>query len=209
MGSHGFADPIKLTLPPEAEVLMEGPDGPLMTLYRDRMSTHFVMAFDIIDSTWPLKPSFPVFMHNMMQFLALGSEMDVRPQFEPGAAPRIQRALIQKSAPGVTKLTLTGPMPPREFPIPPEGDVTLPALNRTGVYMLDPPIPPFDQVAVNLLDFSESNVVPVDQPPGGIGEMIATGAGKSRLELWWWLVACCALPLLVIEWWVYTRRVYL
>jgi hypothetical protein len=209
LGSHGFADPIKLAVPPEAEILMEGPDGPLMVLYRDRMSTHFVMAFDIIDSTWPLKPSFPVFMHNMMQFLAVGSEMDVRPQFEPGATPRIQRALIQKSAPGATRLILSGPMPPREIPIAPEGDIALPALNRAGVYTLDPPIPPYDQLAVNLLDYSESNIVPIDQPPGGIGETIASGAGKSRLELWWWLVACCALPLLLIEWWVYTRRVHL
>jgi hypothetical protein len=42
-----------------------------------------------------------------------------------------------------------------------------------------------------------------------VGEVIQQGAGKSRLELWWWLVACAALPLLLIEWWVYTRRVHL
>lgn len=209
LGHHGFADPIKLKLPPEAEVLMEGPGGPLMALYRDRMSTYFVMAFDIIDSTWPLKPSFPVFMHNMLQYLAVGSDMDVRPQYPPGASPRIQRALLQKSAPDAGKLTLTGPIGSREIPIPETGDIALPALNRTGVYTLAPPVPPFDQIAVNLLDFNESNVMPVDQPPGGIGQPIATGAGKSRLELWWWLVACGALPLLLIEWWVYTRRVHL
>src|SRR5205085_4861753 len=128
--------PIKLSVPPDAEVLMEGPSGPLMVLYRDKMSTHFVMAFDIIDSTWPLKPSFPVFMHNMMQYLAIGSEMDVRPQLDPGATPRIQRGLLQKSAPNVTTLTLTGPMPPRKINIPPEGDIALPALDRAGLYSL-------------------------------------------------------------------------
>ena len=88
-------------------------------------------------------------------------------------------------------------------------DGSLPALDRAGVYAIDPPIPPFDQVAVNLLDYNESNIIPVDQPPGGVGETLAQGAGKSRLELWWWLVACAALPLLLIEWWVYTRRVHL
>ena len=51
LGSHAFADPIQLKVPPEAEILMEGPSGPLMVLYRDRMSTHFVMAFDVGDST--------------------------------------------------------------------------------------------------------------------------------------------------------------
>jgi uncharacterized protein YegL len=209
LGQHGFADPIKLTVPPEAEVLMEGPGGPLMVIYHDKMSTHFIMAFDIIDSTWPLKPSFPVFMHNMMQFLALGSEMDVRPQFEPGATPRIQRAMIQKSAPTATELKLTGPMPLRVVKIKPEGDVALPALDRVGVYAVDPAIPPFDNIAVNLLDYNESNLIPSEKAPGGVGETLQQGAGKSRLELWWWLVACAALPLLLIEWWVYTRRVHL
>jgi len=66
-----------------------------------------------------------------------------------------------------------------------------------------------DQVAVNLLDYNESNLMPVTQPPGGVGEKIDTASGKARLELWWWLVACAALPLLIIEWWVYTRRVHL
>jgi len=27
--------------------------------------------------------------------------------------------------------------------------------------------------------------------------------------LWWWIVAFAALPMLLIEWWVYTRRVHL
>ena len=209
LGSHAFADPIQLKVPPEAEVLMEGPTGPLMVLYRDRMSTHFVMAFDVGDSTWPLKATFPNFMYNLMQFLAVGSEMDVRPQFEPGANPKIQRGLLQKSAPSANQLVLTGPMDRKVIPIPPEGDIALPSLNRVGVYALDPPVPPFDQIAVNLLDFSESNTVPIAEAPGGIGETLTTSAGRSRLELWWWLVACAALPLLLIEWWVYTRRVHL
>jgi uncharacterized protein YegL len=208
LSQHGFADPIKLTVPPEAEVLMEGPGGPLMVLYHDKMSTHFVMAFDIIDSTWPLKPSFPVFMHNLMQYMALGSEMDVRPQYEPGATPRIQRAQLKDFA-NAKDLKLTGPMPLRVIPIKPEGDIALPALDRVGVYALDPPVKPFDQIAVNLLDYNESNLIPAEKAPGGVGETIQQGAGKSRLELWWWLVACAALPLLLIEWWVYTRRVHL
>jgi hypothetical protein len=209
LSNHGFADPIKLTVPPEAEVLMEGPGGPLMVLYRNKMQTHFIMAFDIIDSTWPLKPSFPVFMHNLMQFLAVGSEMDVRPAYEPGATPRIQRALLQKSAPGATELTVTGPMPPQKRLIPPEGDVALPALDRVGIYSVQPPVPPYDQLAVNLCDYNESTMIPADKPPGGVGQMIVKGSGQSRLELWWWLVACGALPLLLIEWWIYTRRVHL
>jgi len=210
LGNHAFADPNKLTVPPEAEVLMEGPSGPLMVLYHDKFATDFVMAFDIIQSTWPLKPSFPVFMHNLMQFLAVGSEMDVRPQFEPGATPRIQRAQLQRSVGADAKsIQLLGPMGSRTVPIPPLGDFALPPLDRAGVYTTVPPVQPYEKIAVNLLDANESNLLPITQPPGGLGESIAANHGKSRLELWWWIVACAALPLLVIEWWVYTRRVHL
>jgi hypothetical protein len=210
LGSHAFADPLKLAVPPEAEVLMEGPGGPLMVLYRDKAATHFVMGFDVIESTWPLKPSFPVFMHNLMQFLAIGSEMDVRPQLEPGATPRIPRAMLQRTlGPKVTSIRLNGPTGSFEVPIPPQGDFALPRLDRTGVYATDPAIPPYEQLAVNLLDYNESNLLPVEQSPGGIGEVVGGAAGKSRLELWWWIIACGALPLLLIEWWVYTRRVHL
>ncbi len=181
-----------------------------MVLYHDKSSTHFVMAFDIIQSTWPLKPSFPVFMHNLMQFLAVGSEMDVRPQLEPGATPRIQRALLQRVVgPELKTIQLLGPMGAKVLPIPPQGDFALPPLDRVGVYTTVPAIPPYDKIAVNLLDANESNLMPVTQPPGNLGESVGGTTGKSRLELWWWIVACAALPLLVIEWWVYTRRVHL
>ena len=78
-----------------------------------------------------------------------------------------------------------------------------------GLYPLDPPVPQFEQFAVNLLDENESNLVPAEAPPGGIGAVVQGSAGQSRLELWWWIIACLALPLLIIEWWVYTRRVHL
>ena len=130
-----FADPIKLTVPPEAEVLMEGPSGPLMVLYHDKFTTDFVMAFDIIRSTWPLKPSFPVFMHNLMQFLAVGSEMDVRPQFEPGATPRIQRCSFSvRLARTQSRFNCLGRWGRKVVPIPPQGDFALPPLDRAGVY---------------------------------------------------------------------------
>lgn len=210
LGNHAFADPIKIAVPPDAEVLMEGPGGPLMVLYRDKSATHFVMGFDVIESTWPLRPSFPVFMYNLMQFLAVGSEMDVRPQFEPGATPRIQRAILQREAGASAKsIRVNGPAGSKDVAIPQQGDFAFPPLDRVGIYSTNPPIPPYEQLAVNLVDYNESNLMPVTQPPGNLGEAIGGGAGKSRLELWWWIIACAGLPLLLIEWWVYTRRVHL
>ena len=135
--------------------------------------------------------------------------MDVRPSLDPGATPRIPRAALQKLGSDLKQIVLNGPGGEKKVTIPPTGDFALPPLDRVGVYDTMPAVEGFEHVAVNLLDPSESNVVPLERPPGGVGEALANSGGKSRMELWWWIVACAALPLLLIEWWVYTRRVHL
>ena len=125
---------------------------------------------------------------------------------QPRAIPRTN---LDKLGTDVKSIRLNGPMGSHEIPIPASGDFVLPALNKVGMYKTDPPVPQFEQIAVNLLDANESNLLPADAPPGNVGTAVAAGTGKSRLELWWWLVACGAVPLLLIEWWVYTRRVHL
>ena len=106
-------------------------------------------------------------------------------------------------------IILTGPGGRESVPVPANGDFALPALNQVGVYTLSPAVPQFERLAVNLLDDNESNLMPINTPPGNIGQAVVGGQSKSRLELWWWIVAAAALPLLLIEWWVYTRRVHL
>jgi hypothetical protein len=205
-----IAAAVKLEVPFESEVLIDGMKGPLAVLHREGRSTHLVVGFDVLQSNWPLKVSFPVFLHNALQFLAVGSELDVRQSFEPGATPRIPRANLQKlNDPNLKRIVVNGPNGSRGVDIPPTGDFALPALDRVGVYTLDPPVPQFEQLAVNLLDSNESNLVASDKAPGGIGDEIASQGSKARLELWWWIVACVALPLLFIEWWVYTKRMHL
>jgi hypothetical protein len=200
---------LKLDVPPDAQTLVEGTKGPMIVLDRENRSTYLVIAFDVLDSNLPLTVTFPLFMPQALQYLALGADMNVRPSYQPGATPKIPRAKLEEVAPNAKSIRLNGPGGSREIPIPPTGDFVLPALNHVGIYKTDPPIPQYEQIAVNLLDGNESNLLPTDTPPGSIGTAAATGGGKSRLELWWWLVACAALPLLMIEWWVYTRRVHL
>ncbi len=200
---------LKLDVPTESEVLIEGLKCPLVVLHREGTQVHLIVSFDVLQSNWPLRKSFPAFMQNALQFLAIGSEMDVRPFFEPGATPRIPRTNLQKVDPNLKTFALDGPSGKRTVTIPGSGEIALPSLDRVGIYTTQPPLPQFEQIAVNLLDANESNLIPATAPPGGMGEFVAASAAKSRLELWWWIVACAALPLLMIEWWVYTRRVHL
>jgi hypothetical protein len=205
----------KLDVPADAQVLVEGVKGPLIVLDHEGKSTHLVIAFDLLQSDWPTQPSFPLFMYNALQYLAVGTDMGLSQSYEPGATPRIPRANLAQAADAagmaeLKSIRLNGPGGSREIAIPPTGDFALPALNQVGVYSTDPVIPQFERFVVNLLDSNESNLVPViDRPPGGIGTAVASTGPRSRLDLWWWIVACCALPLLLVEWYVYTRRVHL
>jgi uncharacterized protein YegL len=203
---------LKLQVPIETEILVEGFKGPLVLLHREGRSTHLILTFDVGQSNWPLRLSFPVFMHNALQYLALGTDMDVRESFAPGSTPKIPRTSLQKleadRGSPIKELTLDGPIGKRIVKIPDAGEIALPSLDRVGLYTVDPPVPQFEKIAVNMLDANESNLFPVNQPPGG-GVVAESTSGKSRLELWWWIVACAALPLLLVEWWVYTRRVHL
>lgn len=203
---------VRLLVPAGAQTLVEGEKGPLVVLYRDGRSVHLVLSFDVGESTWPLAASFPVFMDNALQYLALGTEMDVRQSYQPGATPRIPRHGIQQAGGEVKQVKVIGPASFGEVsvPVPVTGDFALPALDRVGVYVLEPAIPQYEKIAVNLVDSTESNLLPVaDRPPGGSGEVVGGVKGRSRLELWRWIVAFGAIPLCLVEWWVYTRRVHL
>ncbi len=206
----GAVETIKMQPTIDSTVLMDGVSAPMIILHREGRSTHLVVAFDVLQSNWPLMQSFPVFMQQAMKFMAIGSEMDVRESLFPGATPRIPRAnLVRLGGEAPKSIILSGPGGRESVPVPLNGDFALPAMNQVGVYTLSPAVPQFERLAVNLLDDSESNLLPVITPPGNIGQAVVGGQSKSRLELWWWIVAAAALPLLLIEWWVYTRRVHL
>ncbi len=191
-----------------SQVLVDGTNCPLVVLHRENRAFHLIIPFDVINSSWPLQPTWPVFLYQTLQFMALGTDLQVRPSYEPGVALRVPRFNLQKLSPMPDSVTITGPMGALTAKVPPAGDFVLPALDKVGLYHTDPPIPQYETIAVNLLDVNESNLLPTDVAPGTGGHEVAASQGKSRLELWWWLVAA-ALPLLLLEWWVYTRRVHL
>ena len=199
---------MKFDLPPVGVArLVEGSKGPLVILFRQGRSNHLIVGFDVLQSDWPLKLSFPIFLYQSLQYLALGSEMDVREAYAPGATPTIPLGDLRRALPDAKEIRINGPMGSRAIKIPDAGDFVLPALDRVGLYTLDTPIPGYDKMAVNLLDSNESNLMPSKQSPGGIGTTVASN-GRARVELWWWL-ALLGVPLLLIEWFVYTRRVHL
>jgi len=204
---------IKLDVPADAQTLIEGTSDqgatPLVVFHREGQSQHVHVAFDLLESNWPLRESFPIFIYNLMQFLATSSELSVRESYPPGSTPRLPRVALARVVDASTKsIQLTGPGTQKTIELPTTGDVALPALDDAGVYRTRPVIPGFERIAVNLLDENESNVLPMSQSPGSVGIALATSESRSRVEWWWWVIACVGVPLLMAEWYVYTRRVH-
>lgn len=201
---------MQLQLPLEAQVLVDSNRGPLMVLYREPSRLHLVVTFDLMQSNWPVvDSSFPVFFHNAVQFMALSSQVNVRESLPPGSSPTLERALLNRVSPNLASLDLVGPSGTTKLSIAPTADCVLPPMDKTGLYETKPAVPGAEKLAVNLLSEAESNTTPVSTPPGRSGQVIATAVGGSRLELWWWIIAAGVIPLTLVEWWVYTRRVHL
>lgn len=212
LGDLFFAKALRLKVPPDREVLMDGMKGPLIVLERAGKATHLIAGFNPMDTSWPLVASFPLFLDQALQFMAVGANMEVRQTLFPGEVVRVPRTNLLQAGADLKKIKLDGPGGVREVLVPDAGEFVLPTMDRVGLYKTDPPIPGFEQLAVNMLDANESNVLPADSVPAAAplteADKASGEGGKRRLELWWWL-ALGALVVLSVEWLVYTRRVHL
>ncbi len=213
-----------LAVPPEGRVLVDGLRGPMAVELRDARGVHLVFAFDLLKTNWPttspLNVSFPAAMYNAVQYMAIGSSMDVRPTYRPGQTLSIPRANVERAfaagtgragvEPGATLTLISPDGREQNVPVPPSGEVVLGPLELVGVYQTRPVIPQFERLCVNLLDENESNLLPVPTPPGGVGQAVVTAeeAPERRQELWWWLVVAAG-AVLMVEWLVYARRLHL
>jgi hypothetical protein len=179
----------------------------LFTLSRQSF-TDLVMTFPILNdkgewtTTWPVKLGFPLFLTNVVYVLGNVNDGTNDPIVRPGDVKPIRpdRALkeIEVEDPdGKTKTLTRGT----------RAEFLFGETNKVGVYKVKWDGQEQYGFAVNLLDSRESNLEP--RPAIDIGEeRIAAGETHSApREIWKW-VALGALLLLLLEWYIYNRRVY-
>ncbi len=181
--------------------LISSREGPLLLDASEGERRIVVVAFDLAQSDWPLRLSFPVFVQNLLNW-APGESAEIKttlktgsplPLFEPGA----ESAVVTKPDGGAEKVVLD-PTRPVYF-----GDTDM-----AGVYVADYG-GRLESFAVSLLDKNESDLGPADSISVGRGERAATSAKLTRNREYWRALLLIALMVLAVEWIIYARRAWI
>jgi hypothetical protein len=205
-------------LPPRTPLLIEGrrmeksrdTDTSLLVALSRQAFTDLVLTFPILNergewnTTWPLQASFPLFLRNVLYAYGNLSESATEETVQPGQVkvlrPQNRVRRLDVSAPDGA----THPLHHGEGDTRP--DFVFGATDRVGVYKAAWPGGQ-QSFAVNLLDAEESNIEPKATLVFGTDKVVAGQDTGQPRELWKWF-ALLALAVLVLEWYVYNRRIY-
>jgi len=158
----------------------------------------------VINSDWPKKLSFPIFMQNVIANLGGASRFTGDQNVKPGDLLKLKRN------DGVDRLEIETPDGQKELVEgQKENSFVFSGADRSGIYRVSNAQTNELQrlVPVNLLDAVESNLNVRETLDLGYSEYkrISTRV-PSRKEWWPWLLGL-GLVLLIVEWLIYNRRV--
>jgi hypothetical protein len=216
LGNVAFADALKLTPPAGASEIIRTDTGPLYAIAPREGFEDAVLASEIVgrdaegktyaNTDWPLRISFPVFVLNSLEYLGGSRRAAGVRSVAPGKLVELRAATPQSKLevelPSGTKRTLQRTR---------SGTFNFAETDELGVYRVREEGQPTQSFAVNLFDERETDIRPRAENSIKIGFSEVAGQAASqpaRRELWrpLLLVACC---LLVGEWYIYHRRVYI
>ena len=185
-----------LELPGFGRPIVEAANAPLIFTWEKGRTRAVVVTFPLLDTDWPLRLSFPLFISHAVEWL-LESE---KSQVHPGDPLRVTLGEKQTEAEVVT--------PDGERHViegEPGRTIHFGQTERAGLYMVGAK-DDLRPVAVNLLDPQESAGRVEKELRLDTGAVKATEAVvPDALPYWPWL-ASIALVLLFLEWLVYHRR---
>jgi hypothetical protein len=192
---------LAVNTPPWATALVEAPQNPLVLggeLGRQRIVW---VAFDVLQSTWPLRISFPIFIANAVEWLnptaINASQLTVQTGKPFRVALSQQTPSAEIRAPdGVSRTWEVNQM---------TGELVFGDTTRQGSYHVKSGT---NEVVfcANLLDAAESDTAPREELKfGKYAKATATTFKRANLELWRW-IAAAGLAVLMLEWWYYHRR---
>jgi Ca-activated chloride channel family protein len=193
---------------PWGQALAEADSGPLIAAGEHGGLRVVSVAFDLGDSDWPLRVSFPIFLTNAVRWLTAAGGLGASQEETPtgGVAsltlpPGASSVTVQR--PDGSKTALAAPAT--------GGMVLVDDTRQAGVYHAKAASGQDFPFAVNL-DSRDESTLTVQNPPAlnhpGVSAAIAPvpRARRAKDDLWPALAAV-ALGLLLLEWFVFHRRI--
>jgi hypothetical protein len=210
-------------LPAGAKSLIDSDQGSLAFLAPREGFSDAVVTFPLIEgttpnTTWFRYISFPLFILNTIQALGNVHEGTGDEVAEPGRPVTLHAETVHR------EITVAAPdgSPPERISRSPQGSFIYNDAKKTGVYLArwepNGKLP----FSVNLFDFRESDLAPRGLVPEGapastaesykvkIGYNSISGTNRPpnvRKDIWWYF-ALLVLGVLLFEWYIYNRRVY-
>lgn len=195
--------------------IVRGNHGPIVLEARDGDRRALIVNFDLmslpLEGAWTFDPSYPIFLANAVRYLG-GSGRDRKDLLVRTGG------LAELRFPATAAVATVDPpqAEPYDVEIRPGDDlVRVPGLDRAGIYSVafktkDKPTPLRTTLfAANVADVEESTIAPA--PSLEVAGKLVAGADKaieSNRDMWK-LAAALGLLFVLVEWWVYNRRVFI
>ncbi len=196
-----IAETLGIKTPDWAMSIVESTSTPLI-LAGEKEGQRMVWAgFDTLQSTWPLRVSFPIFVANAVEWLNPGTSQGSMVNVRTGEA---LIATLENPAPDLSMVLPNGDKKSLGM-APDDRQIIFAETLQQGIYRLQNGT---NEVlyASNLIDASESDNGPREKLNlGGYKQISGTGKQRANLEMWRWLVFA-AFCVLMFEWWYYHKR---
>ena len=176
--------------------LVESPSAPLVAAGENNGQRVVWIGFNPLDSTWPLRVSFPIFIANAAGWL--------NPDTRTGI--RVGEPFHVRLASGEQQVTVELPDgSTRETKTTSSGELIFGDTFQQGVYTATVGTNAL-QFCANLLNSEESDIRSRESLQlGEYGTVEATVQVSADKEAWRWIAMLC-LGFLLFEWWFYHRR---
>jgi hypothetical protein len=185
---------------PWAQALVEAENTPLVVAGEQAGRRRIYVAWDLLESDFPLRVGFPIFLANCIEWATARGREEEDLQLRAGEVASL-------SLPSTLReLSLTAPGG-RRAKLSVEGIPFLfDATDRVGLYRFQAK-GVLRRLAVSLLSPAESDLEPRDQLQLGAARIASSRGGiRTNRELWPWFLLG-ALGLLCLEWYAFHRRI--
>ena len=215
MGSVGIVEARTVKPPETGDILMIGDVGPLFAVAPRGPYQDAVLGFSIVQASdqglavntdWGIKRSFPVFVYSAVEFLGGGVTESSAPTVQPGWPIGLQLSSRFKN------FEVVFPNGEKEELV--RGDESRSIFTKTdepGAYSIlaDGLERPIETFCVNLFSNRESNLATEATVKMGFEKIAASDTKvQARQETWRWILLM-GLAMLVVEWIVFNRRVFI